>query len=89
MHGLPVQVFLLHYRRFGVVTDLVKPPPALGGSPLQMFSAAGAGVNLSSCSLPPPTTQSSSLLSPGSPHLLQPPPVTVSTGSMSTGGGSP
>lgn len=30
-----LQVFLLHYRRFGVVTDLVKS----GGAPIHMFSA--------------------------------------------------
>ena len=73
---LDTQVFLLHYRRFGVVTDLVKPP-ALQGAPLHMFSASNH------FSLPPPTTLSSSLLSSGGPHMLPP---TASGGSMSTGG---
>lgn len=71
------QVFLLHYRRFGVVTDLVKPPALAGGAPLHMFSAANH------FSMPPPNTNSGSLLSSGGPHMLPP---TTSGGSMSTGG---
>ncbi|EIE26361.1 hypothetical protein COCSUDRAFT_58897 [Coccomyxa subellipsoidea C-169] len=74
------QVFLLHYRRFGVVTDLVRPPAT--GGPLHMFSAHHY-------SLPQPGSQMThqllpsggSLMSTGGGSLL---PTALSV-SMSTG----
>ncbi len=70
MH-VPKQVFLLHYRRFGVVTDLVKP----SGGPLHMFSA-----RCSTYSLPHPCSMSGSLMSGGPGQMLP----TAMSASMST-----
>ncbi|BDA41077.1 hypothetical protein COCOBI_01-7320 [Coccomyxa sp. Obi] len=81
------QVYLLHYRRFGVVTDLVRPP--VTGAPLHMFSAHHY-------SLPQPGTShllpsGGSLMSTGGGSLLPSGGSLLPTAtsiSMSTGGAS-
>jgi hypothetical protein len=65
-------VFLLHYRRFGVVTDLVKPPAT--GGPLHMFSA-----KCGNYSLPCGAISASLMSTAGGQHL-----PTAMSGSMST-----
>lgn len=57
------QVFLLHYRRFGVVTDLVKST----GGPLHMFSAR---CGQQTYSLPHACAMSGSLMSGGPGQML-------------------
>ena len=67
-------MFLLHYRRFGVVTDLVKS----GGAPIAMFSANAYSL--------PHAALSNSLMSggagagPGLPVLHSQLSVSMSTG---------
>lgn len=75
MSFLSAQVFLLHYRRFGVVTDLVRPPPT--GGPLHMFSAHHYSLPQPGGLLP----SGGSLMSTGGGSLLP----TAMSASMSTG----
>ena len=66
-------MFLLHYRRFGVVTDLVKS----GGAPIHMFSANAYSLRHAALS--------NSLMTGGAGGPVMPTLPTVQSISMSTG----
>ena len=70
------QVFLLHYRRFGVVTDLVKS----GGAPIQMFSASAYSLPQAALSTSLMTGPSAGTALPNLPILPTQLSVSMSTG---------